>query len=650
MVIFHPESSSFLGCFTQGSMRKIVTSLLLCICLYQEGFSQRVPLNSDTLSSLAIQEFCDGLLKGLMSEHEIPGAVLVVVKEGETLFSKGYGFADLEQKSSVNPDSTLFRIGSISKLLIWTSIMQLYEKGQLDLNADITQYLGDFALKKKNGQRINLRNLMSHTAGFEERLLGIMGEDESSLVPLEKLLQAEMPSLVRPPNSQASYSNHGSALAALIVEKVSGLNFTSYVEENILSPLNMKHSTFRQPLPESLESHISKGYIGTSDPEAKEFEFIRVYPAGAASSSGADMAKWMKMYLGEGTLKEATVLDTATFREMIKPAFSHHPEINPMLHGFLDLSRNNTKAYGHFGDTFWFHSMMLLVPEEKIGVFLSLNGSKGALAYLGFYKQFMDKYFPEKQPQVADIKISDKLLAELEGDYKLNRYSKSDLTKITSLFARYKVEMGDNNSLRIISPLGTSIYLPVDSLVFRKSGGSEKIAFGKDDGGKVKYLYADLLPMMAMEKTAWYEAKSLHLFIFVTATLSGIFILCFWPMVFISRRRFYPSDPNRRYLPFSSKSLAWTNALLYLCFIAGLYSILRDPLSMLVAIPTSLKLLLLIPILFSIFSLLMLVHGLKIFEISAISIRTKLFYFMLVLINLSVVFQFYFWNLLGWRY
>ncbi|WP_157972045.1 serine hydrolase domain-containing protein [Pleomorphovibrio marinus] len=631
-------------------MRKIVTSLFLFISLFQAGFPQEGSLNTETQSPLSIEEFSDGLLKGLMAEHEIPGAVLVVVKGNETLFSKGYGYANLQEKSKVNPDTTMFRIGSISKLLIWTSIMQLQEKGQLDLNADITQYLGDFTLKKKNGQRITLRNLMSHTAGFEERILGLMGEDESSMEPLEKLLEEDMPSLVRPPNSQASYSNHGSALAALIVEKVSGLDFETYVDENILHPLGMNFSTLSQPVPEPLTPYLSQGYSGTSNPVAKEFEFIRAYPAGAASSSGADMAKWMKMYLGEGTFQESTILDSATFREMIKTAFSHHPNINPMLHGFLDLSRNNTRAYGHFGDTFWFHSMMLLVPEEKIGVFLSLNGSKGTLTYLGFYEQFMDKFFPERNPQISEIKLTEKLLDELEGDYKLNRYSKSDLTKITSLFARYKVEKGVDNSIRVDSPLGTSIYLPEDSLLFRKSGSSEKIAFGKDDEGKVKFLYADLLPMMVMEKTPWYEGEKLHLFIFVTATLVSFFILCFWPMVFLSRRRFYPSDPNRRYLPFSSKSLAWTNAFLYLCFIIGVSSVLSDPLALLMAIPTSFKLLLFLPILFTILTLLMLVHGLKIFEIAAISIRTKIFYFILVLVNISVVFQLFCWNLLGWQY
>jgi CubicO group peptidase (beta-lactamase class C family) len=632
-------------------MRKLLTLVLLSFLIIPMSWCQESADQSNNYSPARIQAFCDGLLSGLMSEHQIPGAVLVVVREDETLYSQGFGYSDLQEKTKVDPDSSLFRIGSISKVFIWTAVMQLYQKGILDLNADINQYLGDFSLKKKDGQRITLKNLMSHSAGFEDRVLGVFGEDEKTLLPLGELLSKEMPAQVRPPNSHVSYSNHGSALAALIVEKVSGVDFHTYVEENILSPLGMDQSTFKQPVPERLQPFLANGYSSTSDPNPKPFEYIRVSPAGAVSSSGSDMAKLMKAFLGEGNFNGVSILDTTTFREMVQPAFTQHTSINPMLHGLLDLSRNQYRVYGHFGDTFWFHSMMVLIPEEKMGIYLSLNGAKGGLTYLSFFEQFMNAFFPENEPlPIQEIDLSDGYFDPLAGDYKMNRYSRSDLTKIMSLFLRFKVEKESNQYLRIESPFGSFLYEPRDSLVFRKQGGSDQIAFGKNDQGKISYLYADLMPMLALEKAPWYESQSLHLSIFLISLLANFFILWFWPMVFLSRRRFYPTDPNRRYLPLSSKFLAWVNALLFLIFVIGLSVILSDPFSVAVVIPNSLKVLLILPILFSAISLMMFIHSLKIFEISAITWRTKIFYFLLVIINLSVVLQMFYWNLLGWQY
>ncbi len=632
-------------------MRKFITLILLSFLFIPLGWCQQGAGQDFTFSPDRIEAFCDGLIKGLMSEHQIPGAVLIMVKDGETQYSRGYGYSNLKEKTKVHPDSSLFRIGSISKVFIWTAVMQLYEKGLLDLNADINQYLGDFSVKKKDGQRITLKNLMSHTAGFEDRVLGLFGEDENSLLPLEDLLFKEMPAQIMPPNSQVSYSNHGSALAALIVEKVSGMDFHSYVEENILHPLGMEQTTFKQPVPEQLSPHVSNGYTSITSPDPEPFEFIRVYPAGAGSASGADMAKLMKAFLGEGSLNGVSILDTMTLREMIQPAFTQHPSIRPMLHGFLDLSRNQYKAYGHFGDTFWFHSMMVLIPEENLGVYLSLNGANGALTYLGFFEQFMNAFFPENNPpQIPEIQVSDGFFDHLKGDYKMNRYSRSDFTKIMSLFLRIKVEKDSDHYLSISTPFGSFLYEPMDSLLYRKQGSSELIAFGKDDKGRIKYLYADQLPMLTMEKVPWYESQALHFGVFILALSANFFILWFWPMVFLSRRRFYATDPNRRYLPLSSKSLAWVNALLFMIFVIGLSIVLSDPFSVAVVIPTSLKALLVIPIVFSGISLMMFIHGLKIFEITAISLRTKIFYFILVLINLSAVFQLFYWNLLGWQY
>jgi CubicO group peptidase (beta-lactamase class C family) len=132
--------------------------------------------------------FLDGLLGGLMEERHIPGAVVLVVKDGSVFFAKGYGFADLETKRPVDPETTLFRVFSVSKLFTATAVMQLVEQGKLDLHADVNQYLDSFSLEERFGKPVTLANLLTHTGGFDDALLGSIQPLEREPVPLGKYL------------------------------------------------------------------------------------------------------------------------------------------------------------------------------------------------------------------------------------------------------------------------------------------------------------------------------------------------------------------------------------------------------------------------------------------------------------------------------
>jgi CubicO group peptidase (beta-lactamase class C family) len=178
----------------------------------------------------------DGTINAQLMAHHIPGATVAVVKDGKLIFAKGYGYADVDKPNPVLANETLFRVGSISKLFVWTAMMPLAEQVKLDLDADINVYLKDFQIPASYPRPITLKDLMTHTAGFEDLATGgrLFVGNASDIMPLGNYLKDEMPTRVRPPGEITTYSNYGAALAAYIVEQVSGMPFDKYVDENIL--------------------------------------------------------------------------------------------------------------------------------------------------------------------------------------------------------------------------------------------------------------------------------------------------------------------------------------------------------------------------------------------------------------------------------
>src|SRR2546425_9514377 len=214
------------------------------------------PSPPPALTKSDFETFLDALIPSQLQNRDIAGAVVSVVKDGQVLFAKGYGYADVEAKRPVLPDQTLFRPGSISKLFTATAVMQLVEQGKLDLDRDVNDYL-DFPIPKTYEEPITLRQLLTHTSGFEETLKNLFVAHESDMKPLRTYLVNQMPARIFPPGKVPSYSNYGFTLAGYIVERVSGERFERYLENHILKPLRMTNSTFDQPLPPALAPQIS---------------------------------------------------------------------------------------------------------------------------------------------------------------------------------------------------------------------------------------------------------------------------------------------------------------------------------------------------------------------------------------------------------
>src|ERR687897_2060176 len=267
-----------------------------------------------------LEAFLDEELGREMEKHHIAGAAVSVVKDGELFLAKGYGDADLENKIPVDPEQTVFRIGSVGKLFTWTAVMQLVEQGKLDLDADINDYL-DFRIPDTYPQPITLKDLMTHTPGFESLYYERLAKDPNDLLPPREWLISHMPARVRPPGEVAAYSDYGAALAGYIVARVSGEPYDQYIQDHILNPLGMVHSTARSyttvrwSMPPDMRAHTSKGYVyedgafrvfpGTSERGQTTLKFAdmgqpALVPAGDMHASATDMARFMIAQLRDG--------------------------------------------------------------------------------------------------------------------------------------------------------------------------------------------------------------------------------------------------------------------------------------------------------------------------------------------------------------
>ncbi|HXY40090.1 MAG TPA: serine hydrolase domain-containing protein, partial [Vicinamibacteria bacterium] len=217
--------------------------------------------------------FADQEVPALLQKHHVVGMVVAFVEDGELVFARGYGLRDRERGLPFDAERTLFRAGSISKLFVWTAVMQCEEQRLVDLDTDVNRYLDGASIPATFPEPITLRLLMDHRPGFEDQLVGLFEKDAGRVRTLEQAV-LHVPRRIAPPGRMVAYSNYGAALAAYVVERVTGMSFERYARERIFLPLGMSRSSFAQPLPAELAADLSVGYSGGARPAPRGFEYI----------------------------------------------------------------------------------------------------------------------------------------------------------------------------------------------------------------------------------------------------------------------------------------------------------------------------------------------------------------------------------------
>lgn len=513
--------------------------ILIVLLLMVMVLSGVAPVSAQTAAEgpsdpAELEAFMDGLMAAQMTENHIAGAVVVVVKDGQVFFSRGYGYADLETRTPVDPETTLFRPGSISKLFVWTSVMQLAEQGKLDLETDVNEYL-DFTIPDTYPVPITLKTLMTHTPGFEDKGEDLFALKPENVISFEAYLKKNLPARVFPPGEIGAYSNYGTALAGYIVERVSGMPFYEYVEKNIFSPLEMRRATFRQPLPADLAADMSGGYNYFSGGYVRGgFEYVIAYPAGALSASGSDMAKFMIAHLQNGRYGEAQILKEETARQMHSQLYTADPRIDGMAYGFFENMVNDQYIISHGGDTILFHSGLYLFPEQNLGFFISTNSAGGAGVSDKVGRAFTERYFPVPQGKTADLTPTadfDSRSAKYAGAYYMSRNNFTGFEKIFALLTPISITVDENRNV-ILSRAGeVTQYVEIEpGLLVNREHPDDKIVM-KEQAGQITLHPA--MPFVFI-KTPWHATMALHLTIFLGGALLFLIVLIRWLVSFFS--------------------------------------------------------------------------------------------------------------------
>jgi CubicO group peptidase (beta-lactamase class C family) len=524
---------------------------------------QATPGNRHEMTAEDVETFLDGIVPLQLGLSDIAGATVSVVKDGKLLFAKGYGYADVQKKQPVSPQDTLFRPGSISKLLTWTAVMQLFEQGKLDLDRDVNEYL-DFKIPDAFGAPVTLKNILTHTPGFEEQIKDLFSHTPVS-PNLGEYLKTHIPARIYPPGTVPAYSNYATALAGYIVERVSGRPFEDYIDENILKPLNMTHSTFKQPLPSGLASSMSGGYRLGSDPPG-EFEIVNAFPAGSLSSSATDMAQFMIAHLQDGQVGEARILKPETVRLMHSRLFALDDAANAMCYGFYEETRNGQRIIGHGGDTIFFHSDMHLVLDQKVGFFISYN-SAGKAGGLGdsprttLWEAFLDRYYPhtvQAQP-VAGAKEAPKAVS---GTYTLSRRGETSFIKLASLLGQFTVTPAGEDDIEVSLLTGANgkpkRWQAVSPTTFIERDGQDKLVFKPDQSGKMQMILP--YPFFIGQSVGSLESGKLLLLVLGVSLFVMLATLILWPIAWLVRKYYgYKLE-----LTFGERLLRWGVRIVFL--------------------------------------------------------------------------------------
>jgi CubicO group peptidase (beta-lactamase class C family) len=498
---------------------------------------QTAPLTAGDVSA-----WLDSYLPAALHAGDIAGAVVVVVKDGKVLVEHGYGFSDVAKQAPVDPKLTLFRLASVSKLLTWTAVMQLVEQGRINLDADVNQYL-DFKIPPRDGKPITMRNLLQHSAGFEDVFRNLLADDPQ-VQTYETWLKSWTPERVFPAGTIPAYSNYGGTLAGYILQRVSGEPFDAYIEKHIFQPLDMQHSTFREPLPAALAPLMSQAYTTASLPPRK-FEVTRPVPVSALTSSADDMAHFMIAHLQDGEYMGTRILRTQTAQLMHDSPFTVLPGIDRMELGFYETNINGREVIGHTGDTSWFHSALHLFLKDGVGLFFSFNsqGKQGTVGPLrtALFEAFADRYFPgPAETQRVDATAAAAHAEMLTGYWISSRRSQSALPATLALFpgSQPKVTLSAKGELVLpgLGPNGKPLHwIETAPFVWTAADTHLRVAAKVVDGRAVM-LGSNQSPASVLLRPQWYENAAWTLPAVGVTTYALLLTALCWPIAAIVRR------------------------------------------------------------------------------------------------------------------
>lgn len=602
--------------------------------------------NADDLNDPKVVEaFVDGVVKPLMAEGHSPSGVFVLMKDGEVILQKGYGWQNVEERIPVDPARTLFRPGSISKLFTWVSVMQLVEQGRLDLDADINNYLKTFQIKDTfPGQPITLRHCMTHTPGFEDGFLGyLIIEDPEKIISLADAMKKYQPERVNPPGIKGAYSNYCTSLSGLVVANVSGVSFNDYVETNIFNVLGMDNSSFDEPLPVRLEQYMAVAYkYEAGKYVARPYELITNFtPAGALAATAEDMLKFGDALLNGGSYDGRRILKAETLDQMKMSHFTYDDRIKGIGLGFLRYPWGDTDTFGHDGGTTAFFSHLGITPSANLVIFFSFSGPGGGKVYVTLAREFYQEFFALAAHSDTPATDFDERATRFAGTFISWRGSFSQIEKLLGLLGQVTVAPDGQGGLMI----GERRFVEIGDRLFRDVENGDLVAFQENDQGDIIGYVQDGLSIISMYKAGGQTSQAFNF------GLLGLAVIVFLAVLL---RYLYQRD-RLRALQAADKSanraaaLAAVSHLWVLIFGAVVAVAVGD--QFMARIPLLFKLWLIFPIIASLASFYLLYQTVLVWKNGLLAGNFgRIRYSIVSLCALFMTWFYYYWNILGFNY
>jgi CubicO group peptidase (beta-lactamase class C family) len=442
------------------------------------------PQDAGHVNVYELAALVDSLMAAEMERENIPGAGFVFVQNGGVIFQRGYGLADIAQHRPVLPDSTIWRVGSISKVFTATAVMQLVDRGLVDLDAPVERYVRRVNIPHAYPDSVTVRQLLTHTAGFDEIRPGTQAAKADSVLPLDRFLQSRLIQ-VRPPGRTIAYSTYGVTLAGEMIEEVSGLAFETYLDRNLWEPLGMRRAMIAVP---PGEKNVAVGYeiIGDSA-VAQPWEWYHTTPASSVNATGADMSRFLLAHLGLGASGDARILSERSAREMQRQQVTMDPAIPGYALGFNEDFVGDLRVLEHGGNMAGFSSLMVLIPSANAGFFV-VNHREGSQLRDNLKWTLLERFFPESRKR-RPVPAPPPAVESVRPERFAGKY-----IPLTSCFSCQPLRAGSVMTVGVNSD-GTlnfagGRWVSVDSLRFVKDNGSGYIVFRGNGSGKVQELFA----------------------------------------------------------------------------------------------------------------------------------------------------------------
>jgi CubicO group peptidase (beta-lactamase class C family) len=439
------------------------------------------------IDSAELASFVDTIINAQLAKENIPGAVFVLVQNGKVLYQRGYGLANIARRQPVDPEKTIWRIGSISKVFTATAVVQLADRGRYRLTDDVNRYLTRLKVPPTFPEPVTFEHLLTHTAGFDEIRPGTRAETAAGLLPLGDFLANKLIRL-RPPGRTISYSTYGITLGGYLVEQVSGMDFESYLARNVWGPLGMTRSNI--VVPDWLRRDLAQGYEyegGTN--RLADWEWYHTTPASSINASAADMARFIIANLQSGRYGNTRIMSESAAREMHRQHATSHPKLAGFAYGFYEEFTHGERLLQHGGNVEGFSAQLTLIPARGIGFFIASQHEPARLRDV-VQSALLNHYFPTKEKPTPVVPMAGyrERAPRFAGTYELNQFCHS-CGPGRREYTRVVVKANGDGTISITG--NPQPMVEVAPLFFKRINGTGGAAFHQDALGRVTLLAGD---------------------------------------------------------------------------------------------------------------------------------------------------------------